>query len=176
LGGISGATVDVQRRITNDPEQLRVLSEIALPVCRAHGLLLVDARFYVERGTVLRVLIEREEAARQAQGGASLADCQAVSEDLSVALDVDKRTAPLGAYRLEVSSPGLDRPLFKLDDYRRFLGREVKIQTGKPVSGRKRFRGKLVEVEGEKVRIEQDGAPVVIRFAEIQKANLIFEL
>ena len=171
LGGILGATVDVQRRITNDPEQLRVLSEIALPVCRAHGLLLVDARFHVERGTILRVLIERDEA----RGGVSLADCQAVSEDLSVALDVDERTALLGGYRLEVSSPGLDRPLFKLDDYRRFLGRKVKIQTGKPVSGRKRFQGELLEVEGENVRIEQDGSPVVIRFEEIQKANLVFE-
>ena len=165
----------MQRRIANDPEQLQVLSEIAAPVCRAHGLLLVDARFHVERGTILRVLIEREEADRQARGGVSLADCQAVSEDLSVALDVDERTAPLGAYRLEVSSPGLDRPLFKLDDYRRFLGQEVKIQTGRAVSGRKRFRGKLLGVEGEDIRIEQDGAPVVIRYREIQKANLVFE-
>jgi ribosome maturation factor RimP len=176
FGEISGAAFEVQRRITNDPEQLRTLSEIVAPVCRAHGLLLVDARFHVERGTVLRVLIEREEEARQAQGGGvSLADCQAVSEDLSVALDVDERTAPLGAYRLEVSSPGLDRPLFKLDDYKRFLGREVKIQMGKAVSGRKRFRGTLLDVEGENIRIEQDGAPVVIRYAEIHRANLVFE-
>lgn len=165
----------MQRRISNDSQQLQVLSEIASPVCRAHGLLLVDARFYVERGTVLRVLIEREEAEKQTRGGVSLADCQAVSEDLSVALEVDERTAPLGSYRLEVSSPGLDRPLFKLDDYRRFLGREVKIQTARAIFGRKRFRGKLLDVQGENIRIEQDGAPVVIRYSEIHKANLVFE-
>ncbi len=166
----------MQRKISNDPEQLTILSAIAAPVCRAHGLLLVDARFHVERGTILRVLIERTEEDRQARGGVSLADCQAVSEDLSVALDADERIAPLGAYRLEVSSPGLDRPLFKLDDYRRFLGREVKIQTARPISGRKRFRGRIVEVEGEDVRIEQDGSAVVIRYPDIDKANLVFEL
>jgi len=166
----------MQRKISNDPEQLKILSAIAAPVCRAHGLLLVDARFHLERGTVLRVLIERKDGEGQARGSVSLADCQAVSEDLSVALDADERMAPLGAYQLEVSSPGLDRPLFKLDDFKRFLGRVVKIQTARAVSGRKRFRGKLVEVQGENVRIEQDGSAVVIHYPDIHKANLVFEL
>jgi len=98
----------------NDKQQLERLREIAAPVCSAHGLALVDARFASEHGgLVLRVLIERPETAEQAEGGSgvSLGDCQSVSRDLSTLLDVEGPDLLPGRYRLEVGSPGLDRCL-----------------------------------------------------------------
>ncbi len=144
------------------------------PVCLAHGLELVDVRFRQERGRVLRVIVERLRANGQAQSGVSLSDCQAVSRDLSTLMDVNEDVAPAGSYRLEVSSPGLERPLFKVRDYLRFQGREVKIQTRTRVQERRRFQGWLVGVQGDEVVIEQDGMTVGIPFAEIAKANLVY--
>jgi len=110
------------------------------------------------------------------QPGVSLTDCQEVTRDLLTALELDDELKLRGEYRLEVSSPGLDRPLYKLEDFNRFRGSEVRIQTRNPVAGRKRFRGKLVETRGENIDIEEDGTVVSIPFPIINKANLIPEL
>jgi ribosome maturation factor RimP len=98
-----------------------------------------------------------------------------VSRDLSAALDVHEEMVP-GRYELEVGSPGLDRPLTRLADYIRFTGREAKIETGAKIDGRRRFRGPILGVEGDAVRLEQDGSPVTIPFVEIEKANLVLVL
>ena len=94
------------------------------PVCQAHGVELVDASFVREPGgAILRVLIDRArgEGPSEVPGsGVSLADCQGVSRDLSVALDVHQDVTPSGRYRLEVGSPGLDRPLVKRSDFEPF--------------------------------------------------------
>jgi ribosome maturation factor RimP len=78
-----------------------------------------------------------------------------------------------GNYNLEVSSPGLDRPLFKLEHYARFTGQEVKITLFAPQEGRRKFRGTILGVEEERVRIEQDGVEVALDISGIAKARLV---
>jgi ribosome maturation factor RimP len=157
-----------------NPQQAKLRSIIE-PICRAHGVTLVDARMSTERGAVLRVLIERPEAVdASGQAGVSLADCQAVSRDLSTALDVDDGSAPAGAYRLEVSSPGVERPLVTRGDFERFAGREVRVQSQRPLSGRRRFQGTLRGLAGEAARLEVDAELIDIPLADITKAHLVF--
>jgi ribosome maturation factor RimP len=120
------------------------------------------------------VLIERPGSDANTGAGVSLDDCQGVSRDLSTALDVAENVAPSGAYRLEVGSPGLDRPLFSLSDFARFAGQTAKIEMHAPVAGRRRFSGKLLGVEGDVVKLEQDGQPVVLQHGEIAKAHLVY--
>jgi ribosome maturation factor RimP len=170
----------------NDTNQLERLRELVAPVCRAHGLELVDARFVTDRGAVLRVLIERpEEATGQSgsgtapalRGGAtsvSLADCQAVSRDLSTLLDVEHDALPRGSYRLEVGSPGLERPLLSRRDFERFAGREVDVRTNRPFEGRRRLQGVLRGVEGDGIKLDLGGQELRVPLTEIAKANLVF--
>jgi ribosome maturation factor RimP len=157
----------------NSSEHLTRLRQVAEPICAAHGVLLVDARFASEHGFVLKVLIERPGATAKRGAMVSLEDCKGVSRDLSTALDVVEGIAPDGAYRLEVGSPGLDRPLFSLTDFARFAGETVRVQTRSPVAGRRRFSGKLVGVEDDAVKLEQDGQLLKLPHGEIAKANLI---
>jgi ribosome maturation factor RimP len=158
----------------NSSEHLSLLRQVIEPVCAAHGVVLVDARFGSEHGFVLKVMIERPGANPKTGAGVSLDDCRGVSRDISTALDVTEGVAPDAAYRLEVGSPGLDRPLFALADFARFAGEPVKVQTRVPVAGRKRFSGKLVGVEGDAVKLELDGQLVTLQLGEIAKANLIY--
>lgn len=170
---------------THSQPDKRAIEEIAEPVCRAHGVELVDVQWTMDRGgPVLRVLIDRERPDIQPGepgSGVSIDDCQGVSRDLSTALDVHERVVPSGRYRLEVSSPGLDRPLTKRRDYERFAGREIKVQTRVPVPGtadRKKVQGVLRGIEqgldGEVVRIEEGSTKWEVPFADIVKANLVY--
>ena len=155
---------------TNQLEQLRAL---VAPICQAHGLELVDVRFVTDHGAVLRVLIERP-ADSTSQSGVSLADCQAVSRDLSTLLDVEHEALPRGSYRLEVSSPGLERPLLSRRDFERFAGREVDVRTNRPFAGRRRLQGMLRGVEGDGVKLDVGGQELMVPLTEIAKANLVF--
>lgn len=163
-----------QSEKTNDVGRLAQLRQVVEPICAAHGLALVDARFTNEHGFVLKVLIERPGSDAKSGSQVSLDDCQRVSRDLSAALDDAEGLAPQGAYRLEVGSPGLDRPLFSLADFQRFAGEDVRITTFKPVDGRRRFSGKLTGVEGQQVLLEQDGQLIKLQLDEIAKANLVY--
>jgi ribosome maturation factor RimP len=163
-----------QQEKLNRSERLAFLRQVIEPICAAHGLNLVDARFSNEHGFVLKVLIERPGADAKSGAGVSLDDCQHVSRDLSTALDVAEGVTPQGAYRLEVGSPGLDRPLFSLSDFERFAGESVRVQLHTPVAGRRRFSGKLLGVDGELVKLEQDGQLVTLPHGEIVKANLVY--
>lgn len=96
-------------------------------------------------------------------------DCALISRSLSPILDVAE---PLpGAYVLEVSSPGLDRPLVKAKDFERFAGDEVRVETREPVEGRRRFTGRLLGLEGEDVRIETETGVVALPFPLIHRAK-----
>jgi len=159
----------------NDNEQLECLRAIVRPVCDAHGLQLVDARYSVEGGRVLRVLIERPGADPAEGAGVTLADCTDVSRQLSDVLEEPHTGLPDGAYRLEVGSPGLDRPLIALLDFERFAGRAAKLDTAEPIEGRRRFSGSLLGVEGDTVRFEQDGRAVEIPHPQITKAHLVHQ-
>ena len=168
----------------NGKEQLERLREIAAPVCSAHGLALVDARFASEHGgLVLRVLIERPDqpessgsaSPQQERGsGVSLGDCQAVSRDLSTLLDVESPDLLPGRYRLEVGSPGLDRPLLTPQDFQRFAGREVRVRTSRPIDGRKQLEGVLQGLAGDCVKLSADGHEWSVPLDLISKANLVF--
>jgi ribosome maturation factor RimP len=167
----------------NSRQHLAQLRQVIEPVCAAHGVALVDARFTQEHGFCLRVLIEHPQATAKSGAGVSLEHCQGVSRDLSTALDISDGVAPDAAYRLEVGSPGLDRPLFSLSDFARFAGEPVKVQThgavmvgsasANPV-GRRRFSGTLLGVDGNNVKLNVDGEDIAIDHNEIAKANLVF--
>lgn len=158
----------------NENGRLAHLRQVIEPICAAHGLSLVDARFSNEHGFVLKVLIERPGSDAKTGAQVSLVDCQRVSRDLSTALDVAEGVTPQGAYRLEVGSPGLDRPLFSLSDFARFAGETVRVQTYGKVAGRRRFSGKLLGVEDELVKLEQDGELISLPHHEIAHANLVY--
>ncbi|MBN2427045.1 MAG: ribosome maturation factor [Deltaproteobacteria bacterium] len=147
--------------------------EIILPVLDDSGLELFDIELKgARRDLVLTIFIDKE-------GGVNLDDCAAVSREVSTLLDVEEVIQ--GSYRLEVSSPGLDRPLKKPQDYIKFSGKLIKIKTREKCdpdhSGRERktFRGRILGIEGEFVRIEleeKSGTVVSIPMDNIEKANL----
>ncbi len=139
---------------------------IAEPIARSLGLEIVHVQYRREGGGfVLRVMIERRD------GGINVEDCANVSRELSAVLDVED---PIETqYHLEVSSPGLDRPLIKLADFVRFQGREITVRTHKPVEGRRNYRGRLDGVDGDRIALTVDGAQYKIPHAAIEKANLI---
>ena len=108
-------------------------------------------------------------------GGVTLDDCERLSKRLSVVLDVED-WIPF-SYTLEVSSPGLDRPLVKEADFERFAGRSARVRTRLPMEGQKNFKGKILRVVRGKVELEvAPGRQVDIAVGDIEKANLIIEI
>jgi len=106
--------------------------------------------------------------------GVGLSDCEAVSHQVSGILDVEDPIK--GQYSLEVSSPGLDRPLFLSEHYARCLGKKVKLRTRLPVAGQRNFLGEITSVEGDDIYIGiEKGEQIKLNIAEIEKANLIPE-
>jgi len=145
------------------------------PICRAHGVELVVVRCLTEpAGVLIRVIIDREVPGVEVGSGVSLEDCTGVSRDVSTSLDVHDDLLPSGAYRLEVSSPGLERPLVKLTDFERFSGREVNVRTRTPIERQRRFSGKLLGVVAQSIEIDQDGKVLLIPHVDIAEANLVY--
>jgi ribosome maturation factor RimP len=144
-------------------------------VAASYGLEIFDVQFRREApGMVLRVLIDRPGSGATAEESVSVEDCAHVSRDLSAILDVED-VVP-GAYTLEVSSPGLDRPLTRADDYRRFAGRRAKLVMREAVDGQTFFKGTLGGVEEGHVLIEtEDHRTHRVPLAMITRANLEVE-
>ena len=109
--------------------------------------------------------------AQRPDGTISLDDCADISRQISAVLDVEDFIS--AAYRLEVSSPGIDRPLVKLSDYTKYLGHTAKTETVLPIDGRKRYTGVLKAVEGENIILTVDGRDHTLPFADIQTAKLV---
>ncbi len=153
-------------------EQVRTL---AARVAASYGLEIFDVSFRREGpGMVLRVRIDRPGPAASAEESVSVADCANVSRDLSAILDVDD-VVPV-AYTLEVSSPGLDRPLIRPDDYHRFAGRHAKVVLTEAVDGQKYFKGRLGGVDAGHVLIEgEDRRTHRVPLGVIARANLEVE-
>jgi ribosome maturation factor RimP len=149
--------------------------EVATPLAAGYGLEIFEVQFRREgAGMVLRVLIDRPGPAARAEESVSVEDCARVSRDLSALLDVEDIVA--AAYTLEVSSPGLDRPLRSLDDYRRFTGRRAKVVMREPVDGQAYFKGRLDGVEADAVMIVgEDGRRHRVPADLITRANLEVE-
>jgi ribosome maturation factor RimP len=156
-----------------------MVNEIAGRVAASYGLDVFDVQYRREgRGMVLRVQLDRPGRAATPEESVSVEDCAHVSRDLSAILDVEDLVP--AAYILEVSSPGLDRPLRRADDYRRFTGRRAKLVMREAVDGQKYFKGCLggVDETGERpaVFIEgEDGRRHRVPLAVITRANLEVE-
>ncbi len=133
------------------------------PPIEALGYALVELEFH---SGLLRIFIDRE-------GGVTVDDCEIVSRQVSAVLDVEDPIP--GAYTLEVSSPGLDRPLRKETDYVRFTGQRAKLELLLPRDGRKRFTGTLKGCEAGEVLIEVDGELHRLPHDGIAKARLVPE-
>ena len=117
--------------------------------------------------SVLRIYIDKP-------GGVTHADCETVSHQVGTLFDVEDIIP--NQYVLEVSSPGVDRPLFKRADYERFAGNRVKVRTQQPVNGQRNFRGRLLGVEGDAVKLDAENiGEIEIAFANITKANIEYE-
>lgn len=150
-----------------------VVKNLALPILESMGIELVDIEFgKAGRDAVLRLFIDKE-------GGIMLDDCADVSRELSMVLDVEDVIAC--NYSLEVSSPGLDRPLKKAADYERFTGRLIKVRTYEPLpddkgNKRKTFLGKLDGlIDGVVKMTLAEGQTASIPLERVAKANLEFE-
>ncbi|NCT68004.1 MAG: ribosome maturation factor RimP [Rhodanobacteraceae bacterium] len=142
------------------------LSELLAPAIADLGLELLGIEFSPSRsGSLLRVYIDEPER------GVTIDDCERASREISALLDVNDPVA--GRYTLEVSSPGLERPLFTPEHFARYLGEVAKIGVNLPIDGRRRFQGAIRAVEGDRITIEQDGTPVEIAHANIAKARLV---
>lgn len=142
------------------------LRQILEPAVAAVGCELVGVEYHpAGRQSLLRVYIDRPE-------GVTVQDCEAVSHQVSGVLDVEDPIP--GQYTLEVSSPGLDRPLFRLADFERFAGRQVRLKLERDLEGRRNFRGTLQRVEDGQVVLEtDDGQELRVSVDEIEQARLV---
>jgi len=142
---------------------------VCRPVIEAAGFDLILAEWASDQGCrVLRLFLDHETAP------ITLEDCVAVSRRVGPVLDVEEVVS--GPFRLEVSTPGLDRPLVREKDFRRFLGQTARINLKAPLpTGRKRLQGKLTDVSEGQIRLEVDGQLVTVRLTDVAKANLVYE-
>lgn len=162
-----------------DPEPRLIVEEgiaarvaaLAEPVLLGIGYRLVRVRVSGLDGCTVQIMAERPD------GSMAVDDCETVSRALSPVLDVAEPIER--AYRLEVSSPGMDRPLVRRSDFERFAGHQIKIELSAPIAGRRRFRGLLLGVDGEAARIRPDDAAageaneVALPIEDMTEAKLI---
>jgi ribosome maturation factor RimP len=134
-----------ERLITETGVAARVAA-VAEPVIRDLGFRLVRVKVSAQNGCTVQIMAERED------GTMSVEDCEAVSRALSPVFDLEDPVER--AYNLEISSPGIDRPLVRKQDFERWSGYEAKIEMAVPVAGRKRFRGVIRGVDGDAVNLE----------------------
>ncbi len=156
---------------------LAKIREAAERVARSEGLDIFDVEWKVGKQRLLRVYIDRvpDPASPESSVGISHADCERVSQQLSVILDVED-LVPGPSYVLEVSSPGLDRKLIKASDYERFTGRLARIRVNEPIENQKFFEGRLAGYSNGSVKLTVKGRELSVPFADIRKANLVVEL
>ena len=151
------------------------IAAIAVPVLADLGFRLVRVKLSAQAGETVQIMAERPD------GSMSVGDCEAVSQALSPVLDVEDPIP--GGYRLEISSPGIDRPLVRMSDFERARGHEVRIEMAVPLDGRKRFRGSIEALEGDgydaRVNLRRvdakpgEQAEVLLALADIAEAKLV---
>jgi ribosome maturation factor RimP len=171
-GAAAEAALDAtEPRLIVEPGLAARVAVIAEPVIEDLGYRLVRVKVSGADGCTVQVMAERPD------GSMAVEDCEAVSRALSPVLDV---ADPIDrAYRLEISSPGLDRPLVRKSDFDRYAGHLAKIEMEVPVDGRKRFRGTIVGSEGEAARVRRDDAPagedaeLLLSIREMSEAKLV---
>jgi ribosome maturation factor RimP len=143
------------------------IREVVTPVIEGAGYELVDVEWKHEQGGwVIRMFIDSPR-------GISHEDCEQVSRQVSATLDVHDVVPH--AYNLEVSSPGLNRPLRTAEHFRRFVGQKARVRLKEGIEGRRNFAGTIVAAEESTVTMDVDGKQVMLPFADFDKANLDFE-
>ena len=169
--GSTDAELLAEPRLVVEPGAAARVSAVAGPVLEGMGYRLVRIRISGEAGCTVQIMAERPDGSMQIE------DCEAISRALSPVLDV---ADPIErAYRLEISSPGIDRPLVRRSDFERYTGHLVKIDMAVAHEGRKRFRGKIASVEGDAVRLMRDDfkagdeAEVLLVMEDIGEARLV---
>jgi len=161
----------VEPRLVVEPGLAARVAAVAVPVLEGMGYRLVRIRISGEAGCTVPIMAERPDGTMQ------IDDCEAISRALSPVMDISDPIER--AYRLEISSPGIDRPLVRQSDFERYAGHLVKVEMKVPHDGRKRFRGFLDGVEGNRVRIVRDDAhadqdaKVDLIMADIAEARLV---
>ena len=152
------------RRVKTSVELVKNLVE---PAILALGLELWGIEHVLQgKYSLLRIYIESDR-------GISVEDCEKVSRQVSAILDVE---GPItGEYTLEVSSPGLDRPLFTAGQFEQFLGNVVNVRIRTPIEGRRKFRGKIECVTDEVISLQVEQGNVQLGYSDIEKANIVFE-
>jgi ribosome maturation factor RimP len=141
------------------------LSKRLAPLMQNMGYELLGCEYHSQgRHSVLRVYIENET-------GITVADCSRVSEQLSAVLDVEDPIR--GHYSLEVSSPGIDRPLFELAHYQKQIGQCLKVRTCKPIQNQRNFTGVLLRIESDNIYLLVDKEEKIVPFSDIEKANVV---
>lgn len=142
------------------------VERLIAPALEAMGYDIVRILLMGNQDLVLQIMAERT-----SDGGMNVDDCAEVSRAVAAILDVEDPIA--GPYHLEVSSPGIDRPLTRLADFERFAGHEARVELVMPVDGRRRFKGCLRGYAGEDVRLETPEGEVALPFQDIAKAKLV---
>jgi ribosome maturation factor RimP len=142
------------------------IETLIAPSLEAMGYRVVRIAFTGGRRPTLQVMAERGDDRPM-----TVDDCEGISHAVSALLDVADPIAD--AYQLEISSPGIDRPLVRREDYERFAGFEAKLELARPVDGRKRFRGRLLGVEGDAVKLLLGEVPVLLPLDAVARAKLV---
>jgi ribosome maturation factor RimP len=144
------------------------IGDLLEPGIRSMGYELVGVELQTggPGGGLLRVYIDSE-------NGISADDCQKVSYQVSGILDVEDPIP--GHYTLEISSPGLDRLLFRPQDFERFAGQLIKLRAAYPIEGQRKFKGRLIGMQGDNVVFEQDDMEISLPFDQIEQARLVPE-
>ncbi|MBM2829896.1 MAG: ribosome maturation factor RimP [Gammaproteobacteria bacterium] len=146
-------------------QQNPVLVRLLEPVVHALGYEMLGIEHSPGgRGSLLRIYIDSE-------SGIKLEDCERVSEQVTGILDVNDPVR--GSYRLEISSPGFDRPLFTLDHFRRFIGHQARLRLNEKIAGRRKISGEIMAVNQENVELKFEGTNYQIPADIIEKARLI---
>jgi ribosome maturation factor RimP len=162
---------ETEPRLIAEPGLSARVAAVAEPVIEALGYRLVRAKVSGADGCTVQIMAERPD------GSMTVEDCEAVSRALSPVLDVADLIER--AYRLEISSPGIDRPLVRKSDFERYAGHLAKIEMEVPIDGRKRFRGLLGGTEGEAARLTRDDteagepAEILLPIGEMSEAKLV---
>ena len=157
-------------RLITEPGRAARVAALAEPVLAGLGYRLVRVRISGSAGCTVQIMAERPD------GTMAIEDCEAASRALSPVLDV---ADPIeGAYQLEISSPGIDRPLVRLSDFDRYAGHVAQVEMTVPVDGRRRFRGQLLGTEGDSIRIRRkdatpDGIDDLLRIDDMMEAKLV---
>ena len=147
------------------------IAALLAPTVAAMGLELLGIEYLpAPGGAVVRLYIDVQQA-EAGERSVGIEDCEAVSREVSAQLDVEDPIS--GNYTLEVSSPGLDRPLFGAAQFARFVGESAKVALKLPQDGRRRLQGRIARVEGDAVAFDVDGSELVVDAHNVDKARLV---